>query len=134
MKAHILLVEDHPAVLNATRLLLTHEQYRVTTATSMPGALERVREYPDLNLLITDYHLPNGDTGRKLISAVRQLRGPNFRAVVITGDVSSAVHAFDGDALVRWLCKPVNATLLLSVLQNFIPVIAVHDSPQAPRH
>jgi CheY-like chemotaxis protein len=120
-RAHILLVEDNPRVLDATCLLLSTEGYRVTTATCVAEAVQCTRENPDLDLIITDYHLCGGDTGRQVIAAVRELRGPTFNAIVITGDTSSAVHAFDGDAHVCWLSKPTNGSLLLTVLQNFTP-------------
>jgi two-component system, sensor histidine kinase len=121
MKAHILLVEDNPAVLGATTMLLKSQGYRVTTATSVAEAIDCTHANPDLDLVITDYHLARGDTGRHVISAVRELRGPTFKAIVISGDTSAAVHAFDGDDHLCWLSKPMNSAVLLSVLQNFAP-------------
>lgn len=91
MKAHILLVEDNPGVLMATSLLLTGAGYRVTTATTVAEASDRTRNNPDLDLVITDYRLCGEDTGRKVIAAVRELRGLAFNAIVISGDTSSAV-------------------------------------------
>ena len=121
MSPHILLVEDNLAVLGATTMLLKAQGYRVTTAISVAEAIERTHANPDLDLVITDYHLKDGDTGKHVISAVRELRGPTFKAIVISGDTSSAVHAFDGDGHLCWLSKPMNSSVLLSVLQNFAP-------------
>lgn len=117
--AHILLVEDNPGVLAATSLLLKRNGYRVTTATSVAEATECTRTNPDLDLVITDYRLTGDDTGKQVISAVREIRGATFNAVVITGDTSSAVHDFDGDNHLCWLRKPMNSSLLLTVLKNF---------------
>jgi CheY-like chemotaxis protein len=119
MMGHILIVEDHPAVLSGLSLLLSKEGYQVTTATSVAEAAERARENPDLDLVMTDYHLSAADTGRQVISAVREVFGPNFRVIVSTGDTSK-VHSFDGDAYICWLCKPLNTGLLLAVLKNFV--------------
>ena len=121
MKGHILLVEDNPAVLAATSLVLEGAGYRVTTATTVNEASQRARANPDLNLVITDYRLSGADTGRMVISAVRGIRGPTFNAIVISGDTSSAVQYFDGDNHVCWLRKPLNPSLLLTVLLNFAP-------------
>lgn len=121
MKAHILLVEDNPTVLGATTLFLEGAGYRVTTATSLAEAIDRAQANPDLNLVITDYHLKGADTGKQVISAVRKLRGPTFRAIVISGDTTSAVHGFDGDNYLCWMNKPTNSALLLTVLRNFAP-------------
>jgi len=121
MKAHILLVEDNPGVLAATSFILKTAGYAVTTATSVAEAVDCTRTHPDLDLVITDYRLIGQDTGRQVISAVRGIRGATFNAIVITGDTSSAVHAFDGDSHVCWLGKPTNPSLLLTVLEKFAP-------------
>ena len=120
MLGHILIVEDHPAVLNGLSLLLSKEGYQVTTATTVAEAAKRARDNPDLDLVMTDYHLSAADTGRQVITVVREVFGPNFQAIISSGDTSK-VHCFDGDAYVCWLCKPMNTALLLSVLKNFIP-------------
>ena len=119
-KAHILVVEDNPGVLSATEVFLNEKGYKVTTATSLAEAVERAQKSPELDLLITDYHLSNRETGKQVIAAVRELRGPAFKAVVITGDTSAAVHAFDGDACLCWLRKPVDPRQLVTVLDSFL--------------
>jgi CheY-like chemotaxis protein len=121
MKAHILLVEDNPSVLAAVSVVLKTAGYRVTTAASVAEAVERTRTNPDLDLVITDYRLSEHDTGKQVISAVRELRGNAFNAIVMTGETSSAVHDFDGDGHLCWLRKPTNSSLLLTVVQNFTP-------------
>lgn len=117
---HILVVEDHPGVLNATQLLLRSAGYRVTTATSLTEAIERSRDTPDLDLVITDYHLTRGDTGRQVVASMRAARGHLFKAIVITGDTASAVHRFDGDAASVWMTKPVDPEQLLTLLQRLL--------------
>ena len=119
-KGHILVVEDNPGVLSATEVFLSEKGYRVTTATSLAEAVERARSSLELDLLITDYHLSNRETGKQVIAAVREIRGPAFKAVVITGDTSAAVHAFDGDACLCWLRKPIDPRQLVTVLESFL--------------
>jgi two-component system, sensor histidine kinase len=119
-KGHILVVEDNPGVLSATEIFLSENGYKVTTATSLPEAVERARTCPELDLLITDYHLSNKETGKQVIAAVRELRGPAFKAVVITGDTYAAVHAFDGDVGLCWLRKPIDPRQLVTVLDSFL--------------
>ena len=117
---HILLVEDHPVVLHATRSLLEAHGYRVTSATSLAEAIERTRDHHDLDLLITDYHLSGTGTGKQVVAAVRAMCGPDLKAIVITGDTGSAVHQFDGDSCLCWLAKPVNAAQLLTLLKHLL--------------
>ena len=119
-KHEILIVEDEPAVLNATRLLLTAVGYRVATARSLAQAIERARESPALELLISDYRLADGETGAQVIAAVREIRGAHFKTVLITGDTSGAAHAADGDEHVRLLSKPVDPDELLGLLKELL--------------
>ncbi len=115
---HVLLVEDDEAVRSATRLLLKVAGYRVTAAGSVAEAVERVRERADVDVLVTDYHLGGGETGLEAIVAVRALQGPALRAVLVTGDTSSAVRELACDARLRIASKPMNADDLLTLLDE----------------
>ena len=117
---HALIVEDDPAVLNATRMLLKVEGYHVTTAISLTEALQRARANSDIDVLITDYHLGGEETGAEVISAVREIRGPGLRAVLVTGDTSSAIKELRHDERVRMTSKPINADELLSLLRTLL--------------
>jgi PAS domain S-box-containing protein len=117
---HILLVEDDAGVRRATRLLLTVEGYRVTTAGSLAEALRQATEHPDIELLVTDYHLTNQETGVQVIAAVRRQLAANLRTVLITGDTSSAVRELQHDERLRTTSKPINADQLLSLLRELL--------------
>ena len=121
----VLVVDDETAVLDATRLLLMAEGYRVTTAGSVAQALERVRELQDLELVITDYHLAGGEIGEQVIESVRKIRGLQFKAVLITGDTSSAARGLRGDENLHFLSKPVDPDQLLGLLKELL-------SPRTP--
>ena len=123
---HVLVVEDDPAVLHATCLLLKAEGYAVACAASVSEALERIRTDPQIELLITDYHLAGGETGSQVISSVRELRGPGFNAVMITGDTSAAARGLGDDGALSFLSKPVEAGELLRLLEKVLA------RPQAP--
>jgi CheY-like chemotaxis protein len=123
---HILLVEDHPVALNATRSLLEAHGYRVTSAGTLAEAIERTREHLDLDILITDYHLvdistgKDAGTGKDVVSAVRAMCGRELSAIVISGDTGSAIHRFDGDRSLCWLAKPVRPAQLLTLLKHLL--------------
>lgn len=119
-KGHILVVEDNAGVLGAAKEFLTLLGYRVSTATSVAEARDQARVSPDLDLVITDYHLQAGETGRDVIVAVREIFGPTFKVVVMTGDTSTAVHSFDSDRNLCWLRKPFQSAQLAAVLENFL--------------
>ncbi|HKZ74883.1 MAG TPA: ATP-binding protein [Steroidobacteraceae bacterium] len=116
----VLLVEDDPAVRNATRMLLRVEGYEVSTAGSLDEALRQAAEHPDIELLVTDYHLANQETGIQAIASMRKHLAPDLRAVLITGDTSSAVRDLERDDHLRVASKPINADELLSLLRELV--------------
>jgi len=118
--ARILLAEDDAAVRSATRLLLKTEGYHVTAVASLGEALEHVRLDPTVDLLLSDYHLGDGETGTQVIAAVREALGRPLKAVLITGDTSSAMNNLPPDPLMRIASKPVNAEELLNLLREML--------------
>lgn len=120
MTPHVLLVEDDPGVRQATQMLLTVEGYRVTAVASLAEALEAART--GLDLLVTDYHLGHGETGTQVITAVRETAGSGLRAVLITGDTSTAVRDLSRDRNLRFASKPLNAEELLTLLRELMSI------------
>jgi PAS domain S-box-containing protein len=118
--AKVLLVEDDPAVRDATRMLLKVEGYRVAAVASLEDAIQSVLKDGNIDLLVTDYHLSNGDTGTQVISALRERLGKPLKAVLITGDTSSAVRNLAVDTHVRVASKPIKADELLTLLRALL--------------
>jgi CheY-like chemotaxis protein/anti-sigma regulatory factor (Ser/Thr protein kinase) len=117
---NILLVEDDAAVLAATRMLLRVEGYRVTAATSLAEAIRKAQEHRDIDLLITDYHLSNGETGIQVISSLRNLVHPALKAILVTGDTSLAMKEIECGDTLRIASKPINADELLTMLRGLL--------------
>ena len=116
----VLLVEDDPAVRNATRMLLKVEGFQVLTAGSLAEARAQAGQHPDLDLLVTDYHLSNEETGTQVIAALREALGKHLKAVLITGDTSSAVKELERDERLRLARKPIHAEELLTLLKSLL--------------
>jgi PAS domain S-box-containing protein len=116
-RARVLLVEDDPAVRNATRLLLSVEGYLVTAVSSLAEAQQAVSESGEIDLLITDYHLRDGETGLTVIAALRGMLSQELKALLITGDTSSVVRKISQDSNLRIISKPVNADEMLGLLE-----------------
>jgi PAS domain S-box-containing protein len=119
-RARILLVEDDPGVLNATRMLLRVEGHEVLAASSQHEAVKQVAEHPDIGLLISDYHLAQNETGLQVVAAVRDATGQDLKAILVTGDTSSAMHALANDSNLRAVNKPINADELLALVNEFL--------------
>lgn len=117
---HLLLVEDDPGVRNATRMFLKGEGYRVTTATTLDEALLGLQNNPDIEIIISDYHLGEGMLGTEVIAAARTQFGADFRAILVTGDTSSAIAGLRRDQHLHVTSKPINADELLGMIQALL--------------
>jgi two-component system CheB/CheR fusion protein len=114
----VLLVEDDAAVRDATRLLLRAENYAVTAVASLKEALAATDAGADFDVVVTDYHLGQGETGLQVVRLMRARLGQSLRAVLVTGDTSSAMHELPRDAYMRMVSKPVEADELLKLLHE----------------
>ncbi|MBS0366531.1 MAG: PAS domain S-box protein [Proteobacteria bacterium] len=117
----VLLVEDDPGVRDATRMLLKVEGYRVQAVASLIEALRAVEQQGAPELLVTDYHLADGELGTEVIAALRARLGAKLKAVLITGDTSAAILALSGDPGLRIASKPINAEQLLALIRGLLP-------------
>lgn len=113
----VLLVEDDAAVRSATRMLLGCEGYQVTAVSTAAQALEQAEADSSIDLVVTDYHLGAGETGTQVISALRAALARPLKAVLITGDTTTAVMEFPGDSLLRFVSKPVQPDELLATIR-----------------
>ena len=118
--ARVLLVEDDAAVRGATRMLLKVEGYRVTAVDSLAEALQHVRDGNGVDLLVSDYHLSEGETGTQVIAALREALGISLKAVLTTGDTSSAIKELPRDPYLRVASKPIEADELLTLLRALL--------------
>jgi two-component system CheB/CheR fusion protein len=116
-RPRVLLVEDDMAVRNATRLLLRVDGYQVETAGSLAEALQKADETGAFDLLVTDYHLDRGETGLQVIAAFRERLQTDLKAVLVTGDTSTAVKELPPDPNLRVASKPIRAEELLNLMR-----------------
>ncbi len=123
--ACVLVVDNDPGVLEATRMLLEDWGYRVLTATDLDGAQHACASMQP-EVLILDYHLDDGLTGLDLRTAL----GPAFATlptIVLTADhhdaTRSAVEA-NGCQLLR---KPLRPLALKMLLQRTAAAQALGD-------
>ncbi len=71
-------------------------------------------------MVATDFHLANGETGISVISALRDTFGAGLKAVLITGDTSTAVKGLICDPLMRIASKPIEADELLRIMRALL--------------
>ncbi len=116
----VLLVEDEPGVRNAMRMLLGIEGYRVIAAATAAEALSELEADPQFDLVVSDYHLEDDRTGTEVIAAARARLGQSLKAVLVTGDTSSAIRDLRADENLRIISKPVNSENLLRLVRSLL--------------
>ena len=69
---------------------------------------------------MTDFHLENDRTGTEIIAVAREIFGDAFKAILVTGDTSSAVRELSVDANLRITSKPINSDELLEMIKSLL--------------
>jgi len=116
----ILLVEDEAGVRNAMRMLFKIEGFDVTTASTVADAVDLLEADGAFDLVITDYHLGENHTGTEVIDAARRIVGASVRAILVTGDTSSAVRGIASHTNLRITSKPINSRELLGLVRELL--------------
>ena len=116
----ILLVDDDPAVRNATAMLLRVEGCQVITAATVEETVRCVREDPRVDLVVTDYHLNDGETGLDVIAAVHGILGRRCKAILISGDTSSTLQELPTDDRIQLASKPIKADTFLAMVHEML--------------
>lgn len=117
--AVVLVVDDDPDVLAATRDLLTGWQCAVLTADSLEDAV-RVAADDEIDMIIADYRLADGHTGLEVIEALNEKAGGRSKAVIITGDVNPEELSRLRAGCYPVLSKPVAPVSLRNILHRLM--------------
>lgn len=110
----ILIVEDNPVNARLLTLMLQEQGYQTVTAENGKDALKKVSETPDIQLIITDYLMPEMD-GLEFIVKVRALPTFNHAPILVAsahGDFETVkrVHDLRCDG---FLLKPIDKGQLI---------------------
>jgi serine phosphatase RsbU (regulator of sigma subunit) len=119
--ARLLIADDQPDVLEALRLLLSHENFSLQLVTSPAVLVDRVRaEHWDAVLMDLNYSrdTTSGDEGLQLLNQIRAEQ-PDLPIVVMTawGNIDLAVAAMRAGAQ-SFVQKPWDKRALIQVLER----------------
>ncbi len=119
-KPHILIVEDDEAVRRATLVLLRVSGYRVSAVGSLQEAVRLAEAHGDISLLVTDYHLEDGEDGMQVITSLRAILGPGLKTLLLTGDTSSTMRHLEHDGRLHVMSKPMNSRRFLELIDSLL--------------
>lgn len=118
----ILYIEDHPGVRQSIATLLGIEGYEVVAVATGAEALRAVHEGRiQPQMIISDFHLPAGETGEQVVERVRETLACEVPALLLTGkardnrDLPSAQRSTH-----HVLYKPVDADVLLDKVASLL--------------
>ena len=114
----ILLVEDESALRDMTARMLESAGYRVVTAQSGTDALELLKEYPEIALVITDVVMP-GMSGSDLAQEV-SARRPNLHVLFVSGYTDDKLGPVLTSHGANFLPKPFTVAALTRKVRQVI--------------
>jgi len=117
---HILIAEDDELVLKYLEAQLHSQGYQVTAVTSGPEALEALKRYSDIELLLTDIIMPGGMNGRELADRARAAY-PSLKVLFTSGYTENAIiHHGRLDPGTDLLSKPYTRLALATKLRQVL--------------
>jgi two-component system, OmpR family, phosphate regulon response regulator PhoB len=124
--ADILIVEDHPTMREAMRMVLEHEGFVIREAADGAAALEMVRAQPP-DLVFLDLNIP-GMTGADVLKNLKQdPETASVRVIIVTAtgeEERERVLSLGAD---EYFTKPFSPLALLRTVERVLSATAPED-------
>ena len=118
-EARILIVEDHPTMREAMRLVLEGEGFAIDEAADGQRALEMVRADPP-DLMFLDMNIP-GPSGAEVLAAVRaDPATAGVRVIVVTADGEEGRESALSMGADEYFTKPFSPITLLRTVEQVL--------------
>ena len=129
-KADIMIVEDHPTMREAMRLILEHEGFEIREAPDGAAALAMAREQPP-DLMFLDLNIP-GTSGADVLS---ELKGDpatqDVRVIIVTATGEEGRDFVLSLGADEYFTKPFSPTALLRTVEKVLEGQAKPPPPPA---
>lgn len=123
----VLFVDDEKNVLRSLERLLMDEPYEILTASSGPEGLEVLRDQGPVQVVISDYRMPEM-TGVAFLREVCE-HWPRTVRIVLSGyaDTAAIVDAINMGQIYKFIPKPWNDDELKVTVQNAVDLCRLHE-------
>jgi len=130
-KAHVLVIDDEPVVLNSCEKILSEEGYTVHTVQTGAGGLQRLAK-ERFDIVLTDLMMPE-ISGMEVLEKTLELY-PDMVMIMITGysTVQTAVEAMKLGAY-DYIPKPFTIEELIEAVDNALEKKRQHEKQIYPR-
>lgn len=113
----IALVEDNALLLDSLVFALEATGFELVAASTIEDLLARLGgQRPDI--VISDFHLTNAQTGADAIAALRAVFGPELPCLVITADTGAELHRSLTSQQIPVLQKPLDIDAFLAFIHE----------------
>jgi CheY-like chemotaxis protein len=121
MKKKILVVDDFASIRNFVCETLERKGYETIGAANGNEAFKLLSETPDVNLVLTDYNMPEC-TGFELLKKIKSNQAvANVPVVFLTTESNpDKMRAARDAGLSAWIKKPYRAETFFSQIENAI--------------
>src|SRR3970040_1373078 len=124
-KADILIVEDHPTMREAMRLILEHEGFEIREAPDGAAALAMVRDHPP-DLMFLDLNIPGASGGDVLTEVKSDPSTRDVRVIIVTATGEEGREFVLSLGADEYFTKPFSPLALLRTVERVL------HSPEAP--
>ncbi len=129
-KADILIVEDHPTMREAMRLILEHEGFDIREAPDGGTALSMARERPP-DLMFLDLNIP-GTSGAEVLTEIKaDPATKHIRVIIVTATGEEGREFVTSLGADEYFTKPFSPMALLRTVEQVLEE-APSEPPQAP--
>ncbi|HEY6568132.1 MAG TPA: response regulator [Actinomycetota bacterium] len=117
--AKILIVEDHPTMREAMRLVLEGEGFLIDEASDGPAALARIRQDPP-DLVFLDMNIP-GSSGAEVLASIKDDPATQaVRVIIVTADGEEGRERAIRLGADEYFTKPFSPITLLKTVERVL--------------
>ena len=127
-KADIMIVEDHPTMREAMRLILEHEGFDIREAPDGGTALSLARERPP-DLMFLDLNIP-GTSGAEVLTALKaDPATKDIRVIIVTAEGEEGREFVTSLGADEYFTKPFSPTALLRTVEQVLQEPSATSTP-----
>ena len=116
--ADILVVDDNPMNLNVIKGLLKATKMFVTTASSGPDCLEKMKT-TKFNVVLLDHMMPGMD-GIETVGHIRE-KDPDIPVYALTANATAGEEFYKSKGFTGYLSKPIDSAALEKAIMKHLP-------------
>ena len=130
-KAEILIVEDHPTMREAMKLILEHEGFEIREAPDGASALTMAKDRPP-DVMFLDLNIP-GTSGVDVLSEIKGDPGTkDVRVIVVTATGEEGREFARSLGADEYFTKPFSPTALLRTVEKVLEQAPTEPRPEEP--